>query len=195
MSRSLILRVCREHGLLRNQAAYVLATAEHETAGSFEPVREAYYIGSKAEAWRKKNLRYYPWYGRGFVQLTWEDNYKKAGKKLGLDLTTDPDRVMEPEIAAQILVRGMKEGWFTTKKLGDYITLKRSDFVGARQIVNGTDRAGKIAKLAKKYDRELKAVGYGVDAPSDTPAPKPRPNLLARILGWLLGIFTKGPSE
>ena len=82
----LILKECKLAGLLRNQAAYIMATAWWETAHTVEPVKEAYWV-KNAEAWRKKNLRYYPWYGRGYVQLTWERNYIHAGKQLGLDLT------------------------------------------------------------------------------------------------------------
>lgn len=149
---------CKEHGLLRNQAAYVLATAYHETAHTMKPVKEAYWL---SESWRKKNLRYYPWYGRGFVQITWEENYIKAGKELDLDLTTDPDRVMEPDISADIAVLGSRDGWFTGKKLSDYITLQKSDFVNARRIINAMDKADLIAGYAKDYDQQLKKLGYG----------------------------------
>lgn len=148
----------KAHGLLRNELAYVLATAYHETNATMKPVKEAYWL---SEAWRKANLRYYPWYGRGFVQITWEDNYKRAGDKLGKDLTTNPDVVMDPDIAADIAIKGMIEGWFTKKKLSDYITLKKSDFVGARKIINGTDKADLIAGYAKTYDSQLKQLGYG----------------------------------
>ena len=65
----LIISSCMRYGLLRNQAAYVLATAYWETARTMEPVREAFWM---SEEWRRANLRYFPWYGRGFVQLTWE---------------------------------------------------------------------------------------------------------------------------
>ncbi len=120
----LIVSTCMRYGLLRNQAGYVLATAYWETARTMEPVREAFWL---SEGWRKENLRYYPWYGRGFVQLTWERNYHKAGLELGVDLTTDADKVMEPEIAVEILVIGSRDGWFTGKKLSDYITESLDD--------------------------------------------------------------------
>lgn len=159
--KQLIIDTCKKHNVLRNQTAYVLATAYWETAHTFKPVKEGYWL-KNAERWRKKNLRYWPWYGRGFVQLTWEVNYIRAGKELGVDLTTRPDDVMEPKIAADILVVGMIEGWFTKKKLSDYITLKKSQFTPARRIINGTDEAQAIAEIARKYDKELLAAGYGV---------------------------------
>jgi putative chitinase len=178
----LILKECKLAGLLRNQAAYVMATASWETAHTVEPVKEAYWI-KNAEAWRKKNLRYYPWYGRGYVQLTWERNYIHAGKQLGLDLTTNPEAVMKPDVSAKILVTGSLEGWFTGKKLGDYITLQKSDFKGARRIINGTDKAATIATIARAYDTALKAEGYGIAAPAP-PAPV---HCLAALLKRLFG--------
>ncbi len=164
----LIESTCRRYGLLRNQAAYLLATAYWETARTMEPVKEAFWL---TEVWRKHNLQYYPWYGRGFVQLTWERNYRKAGDELGVDLITDPDKVMEPEISAEILVVGSRDGWFTGKKLADYITLQRSNYRGARRIINGTDKAAAIAKIALEYEQALLVRGYGVDAvPPAVPA-------------------------
>ena len=148
----LLVGECERQGLLRNQSAYVLATAFWETARTMKPVVEAFW---KTEAWRKKNLRYYPWHGRGFVQLTWERNYERASRALGLPLAqsdprrplliADPDAALRPDIAAAIIVTGMREGWFTGKKLADYVTLRKSDFDNARRIVNGKDRAGEIA--------------------------------------------------
>jgi putative chitinase len=192
----LILAKCREYGLLRNQAAYVLATARWETAHTMEPVREAYWL---SESWRRRNLRYYPWYGRGFVQLTWERNYRHAGDKLGRDFITDPDAVMEPEASAEILVMGMREGWFTGKRLDQYITLSKSNFRGARRIVNGTDKAAAIAELAVEYDRALLKEGYGVEPDKTTPQPPdvpepvkppsepPEGGFFLALLRWLLG--------
>jgi hypothetical protein len=163
----LIIDTARKAGLYRNQLAYVLATAYWETANTMEPVEEAFWM---SDAWRAKNLRYYPWHGRGYVQLTWERNYLRAGKALDVDLISDPDLARDPQIAAPILVTGMVEGWFTGKRLDQYITLQKSDYVGARRIVNGTDRAAQIADIARRYEAALLDAGYGVDV--RPPAPK-----------------------
>ena len=162
----LIIAEAKAQGLLRNQLAYVLATALWETNHTVKPVVEAYWL---SEAWRKRNLRYYPWHGRGYVQLTWKQNYEHAGRQLGIDLTTNPNAALVPETAAKILVRGSAEGWFTGKKLADYITLQKSDFEGARRIINGTDKARTIAGIAREYDAALLAEGYGVDGPTCGP--------------------------
>lgn len=185
-----IIKEGKKHGLLRNQLAYVLATAYWETARTMKPVREAYWL---SEQWRKKNLRYYPWYGRGFVQLTWDYNYVKASKKLGIDFTKNPDKVMEPKASAEILVLGSKEGWFTGKKLSDYITLRKSDYWNARRIINGTDKASTIADLAKEYEKDLISAGYGVNSQPDVPKPTegetPKANIFTAFLKLISAIF------
>jgi putative chitinase len=155
---------CKAQKLLRNQCAYVLATAYWETGHTMAPVCEAFYIAphdfAKAEAWRKKHLRYWPWYGRGFVQLTWPYNYSRAAKELGVPLDKQPELALDPAVAVKVAVTGMREGWFTGKKLGDYVTLQASDFKGARHIINGTDKDDEIAAIARLYDDELRRLGY-----------------------------------
>ncbi|NTV99551.1 MAG: carboxypeptidase, partial [Chlorobiaceae bacterium] len=62
---------CRAQDIgLNTQIAYVLATTQWETSQTFKPVREAFW---ESEEWRKKHFRYYPYYGRGYVQLTWKN--------------------------------------------------------------------------------------------------------------------------
>lgn len=189
----LIIREADRAGVLRNQLAYILATAFWETNRTMRPVVEAYWL---SEAWRKANLRYYPWHGRGFVQLTWQGNYVRAGQELDVDLITDPDEALNPEIAARILVCGSMEGWFTGKCVPDYITLRKSDYIGARRVINGTDKAAEIAAIAKDYDAALLASGYGVTAPLDhvaPPAPEtpPKRSLWVALASLLAGFFGK----
>lgn len=155
----LLIEACKIHGLLRNQAAYVLATAYHETAHTMKPVRE--YGGEKY----LKSKKYYPYVGMGYVQLTWDYNYKKASKILNVDFLKNPKLLLEPKYAAPIIVVGMVEGWFTGKKLSDYITLNTSDFTSARKIINGLDKASIIADYARQYDKQLKDMGYGEQTP------------------------------
>ena len=84
---------------------------------------------------------------------------------------------IKTEHVGAVIVRGMVEGWFTGQKLADFITLQHSDFVGARRIVNGTDRAVSIARFAREYCDELKRIGYGEArrAPQPATAPVERP--------------------
>ncbi len=172
----LLIDECKRQGLLRNQAAYVLGTAKWETAHTMEPVREALAESDEQSknrlerAWKAGRLSWVSrpywrtgFFGRGYVQLTHEGNYARAGAFLGIDLVSDPSRALEPHIAAQIIVIGMRDGWFTGKRLDDYITLQASNYRGARRIVNGTDQANAIAELARDYEEALKAIGYGIE--------------------------------
>lgn len=144
---------CRAQGIgLNTQITYVLATTQWETNQTFEPVREAYWL---SENWRKNNLRYYPFYGRGFVQLTWKNNYEKYSRILGVDMASDPDIAMRPNVALFVLVHGFKTGTFTGRKITDYIDETKTDFVRARRCINGTDKAHEIASIAKKFLADL----------------------------------------
>lgn len=146
-------------------AAYGLATAWRETASRMQPVKEAYFLGSKADAYLK-TLSYYPWFGRGDVQLTWEGNYKRADKELDLNgaLIANPDLALDPIISARIMVKGMEQGWFTRKKLADYLPLSGKAsfdaYTQARRIINGLDHAQEIAKNAQSFETALISGGW-----------------------------------
>src|SRR5205814_10581651 len=113
--------------------ASMLATTFHETARTMQPICE---IG------RGKGMRYgTTYYGRGFVQLTWESNYRKASAVVAVDLVAHPGRALELPIAATIMFDGMIRGWFTGHKLADTIAGERCDYVESRRIINGLDKA------------------------------------------------------
>ena len=82
-----IVKYAKKYQLTLRQLAYVLGTVQRETANTYLPVREAYWL---SEEWRKRNLRYYPAYGRGLVQITWDSNYTRMAniikKELGVDV-------------------------------------------------------------------------------------------------------------
>lgn len=134
------------------QWAYVFATVFHETNATFLPVKEAYWL---SEEWRKKNLRYFPYYGRGYVQITWKDNYAKFSKDIGENFVKNPDLVMVPKYAFKILIDGFKNGTFTGKKISDYISNESKDYKGARRCINGTDKNGLIESYATTFERIL----------------------------------------
>ncbi len=87
--------------------AYMLATAFHETASKMEPVREAFWL---SEDWRRSHLSYYPYYGRGYVQLTHTANYKKAGDDIGVDLVTNPRSGVASRVCGPHHVQGDDRG-------------------------------------------------------------------------------------
>lgn len=155
----------RSRGMQLRQLAYVLATAYHETGAKMQPIREAggeKYLQSKP---------YYPWVGEGLVQVTWEVNARKFG-------ATAPGQLLEWPIALRAIFDGMSKGMFTGRKLADYIDGGRGDYVGARRIVNGTDKASLIAGYARAFETALQAAGYAGVAPKAPPpasSPVPQP--------------------
>jgi hypothetical protein len=155
-----IKQECRAKGIgLNTQIAYVLATTQWETAQTFKPVREAYWWDNRhgfqqAEKMRREDSvigKYFPYYGRGYVQITWKTNYEKYSKILGIDLVNNPDLTMRPENALFILVHGFKMGSFTGRKITDYINESKTDFINARRCINGLDKAAEIKAIAESF--------------------------------------------
>ncbi|MFK3778252.1 hypothetical protein [Agrobacterium sp. NPDC089420] len=155
--------------------AYMLATTFHETAATMQPVRETL-AASDAEAiarldrafaagrlpmvrrpyWRR-DADGKSWLGRGFVQLTHRRNYEAMSALTGIDLVERPERAMETDVAAVILIHGMVAGSFTGRRLADFFRAERQDWEGARAVINGSDRARLVASHARAFHRALVA--------------------------------------
>lgn len=135
------------------QFAYVLATVFHETGAKMKPVIE---VGKGIGKPYGKLINGKAYYGRGGVQITWIDNYRRVGVSINQDLVNNPDLALVPSVSVEIAMKGMVLGWFTGKKLSDYITDTKTDFINARRIMNGTDRAVLIAGYADKFLKALK---------------------------------------
>lgn len=162
-----------------DQFAYILATVWWETGKTMQQMREAFWVSHDpviAEAWRKKHLRYYPYYGRSYPQFTWQRNYQCAtdtwnkkyrGDGPEIDFVENPDAIMDPRYGVPLTFDAMREGWFTERKLSDYLDgIDESDaadlaeFKLARKVVNGNDRATEIGKLALVFEKSLKMAKY-----------------------------------
>lgn len=137
-------------GIDRRWLAYALATTHHETARTMRPIRE-YGRGAGRRYGEPDPETGHIYYGRGYVQLTWRTNYEKMGELLGHDLVNNPDLAMRPDIAAQIMFKGMTLGTFTGKKFADYFNDDKTDWFRARRIINGMDRAELIAGYGERY--------------------------------------------
>ncbi|WP_324698755.1 hypothetical protein [Novosphingobium sp. RL4] len=135
--------------------AYGLATAWHEAR--FLPQAE-WGLG-KGRPYAAAGKYGQPQYGRGLVQLTWDFNYEWADKALGLNglLLRDFDLALDPAIATRILIKGMQDGAFTGRRLGQYIVARGTSeaFINARRIINGTDKAQLIAGYAERFQAAL----------------------------------------
>lgn len=125
-----------------------LATIRAETAG-FEPINEF-----KSRFNTSPNGRHFDLYdfrndlgngavgdgakykGRGFIQLTGRANYQKIGQAIGLGnrLINEPQLANEPNIAARILARFLKN---KEKQIREALKRSPKDLVTARKAVNG----------------------------------------------------------
>ena len=173
---NLIVETCEKYNLTYPQTSYVLATTYHETAHTFKPIEE--YGKGKCRKYgtiytNTEGVKYgiagsggdtylysdYPhlYYGRGFAQLTHWVNYKFAGEQLGIDLINNPDLALQPKYAAEILVKGSINGWFTSKRLSDYINDKKKDYINARRVINSLDKAQLIANYAVVFEKALRS--------------------------------------
>ena len=127
--------------------AYALATIEHETAGTFEPIEE---YGGRQQA---RKLGYgggENYYGRGFIQLTHADNYRAIGQRIGMGdaLVKNPALALRPDISAKILAAFFKDRGVAKEA-------SKGNFYAARGPVNGTDKAREIAQIAQRYLKAL----------------------------------------
>ena len=147
--------------------AYMMATVFHECSRTMQPITEygphSYFnkyepgtrIGKALGNTQPGDGALFK--GRGYVQLTGRANYTRAGEQVAADLIGNPELALRPDIAAHVMIQGMNHGWFTGKKLSDY--MPRHDYVGARRVINGTDKALTIASYAAKFETALSAMG------------------------------------
>lgn len=79
------------------------------------------------------------YFGRGFVQLTHQENYRKFSDLLGMGsaLHLSPEKVLDSDVSYRIMSLGMRDGKFRGgHKLADYISNDSANYVGARAIIN-----------------------------------------------------------
>ncbi len=150
-----------EHCGLTNRSLWLglIGTVAIESASTFRPVREAFYLGEPepAESYRK-TLRYYPFYGRGFIQNTWRDSYAELGPKIAalwgagaddptFDLVANPDNLLDPDMsaaAAATFFRDKAGGALAAAAArGDWAEVRRLVYGGADP--QGTARVARIA--------------------------------------------------
>jgi len=155
-----LLDRAEQTGVDDRHLAYILATTFHETAQTMAPIAEygkgkGYPYGQPAGPYNQT------YYGRGFVQLTWYDNYKKMQQILGSrwggrDIVKVADTALDLDIATDVIFYGMYEGSFTGVGMPKYITVTdpttdTTDFFNCRKVVNGLDCASQIQGYAQKF--------------------------------------------
>jgi putative chitinase len=150
--------------------AYPLATTYHETMFTMQPINEMggpsyftklYDIEGDFPARARQMGNIHPgdgikYHGRGFVQLTWANNYRVLGDILKIPLLDQPELALNPVNAARILFEGMLRGLFTGHALPSYFNDEYNYPIDARQVVNGIDHATEIAVYHNVF---MKALG------------------------------------
>ena len=159
------------------QGSYILATIWHETATTMQPIAEygkgkgrtygTWQRNSRGELYAYKNgnrntvylQSEYPhlYYGRGETQNTWFDNYEKLSKVFNVDFLNNPDLLLTQEWSTPVTIYSMKNGLYTGRKLSDYIHQSKKDYVNARRIINGMDKANLIAGYADTFEKALRS--------------------------------------
>ena len=161
-----IVNALRDEGILTpNVFAYALATIQHETAGTFNPIEE-YYGRSQAQRLGYSGGQNY--FGRGYIQLTHDYNYKDMGEKLGVDLLNNPELALDPNVAAKILAKFIKER-------GVAALAEKGDFVDARRPINPDNKGYSIAQIANNYRQNIPDDLQDV---TPTPTGEPKKNTL-----------------
>lgn len=150
--------------------ADMMGTALGETGINLAPVREGFKAtDAEARAFvKRRGYRYavviegHCYYGRGLVQVTWLDNYKKLTELAraqghDVDFVNNPDLLLEPRWAVWAMFEGMIRGIYTRKKLADFYNDQATDFINSRKIINGLDRAAEIGGYKKQFYADLVA--------------------------------------
>lgn len=162
--------------------AYFLATVKRECGDTWKPITEwgpvSYFnkyepgtrIGKvlgntvKGDGYRLR--------GHGYTQTTGRRNFIIVGTRLGLPLVDNPELLLVPENAYRASIVAMTEGLYTGKKVSDYLTPTKCDYLNLRRVINGLDRAQEIAANARVFEKALRGPQTR-EAPAPTPTPRP----------------------
>jgi predicted chitinase len=135
----------KANGIKGTELAQFLAQCAHESA-NFTRMEE---IGSPQYFAKKYDPKYAPktakilgntqvgdgerYKGRGFIQLTGRDNYRRAGEAINYPLEARPELAARPDIAAQVAV------WYWKNRVAS----KVKNFHNTKQVTKAINPAGK----------------------------------------------------
>lgn len=147
-------------------AAFLFATVVVETGiRQFSPAAVERGEGAGKDYGRPDPRTGQRYYGRGWVQLTYDHQYRMAGERLGLPLLTQPDLALQPDNSYRILVTALTEGipevyrqnangasngQGPRVKAGDFISASQVDYGQARAVINA-NCVGKCDQDSRRY--------------------------------------------
>lgn len=147
--------------------AYILATAYHETGKTIQPIEED---GRGRGRKYGNNIKFdgtmYTtpdkiYYGRGVTQNTWYEIYdmltKDAAKEdKNWDFLNKPELLLTMECSIWATFHCMIHGKYTGVGLPRYFNNAVTDWINARRIINGLDKAVVISEYAATFYNCLK---------------------------------------
>jgi putative chitinase len=107
--------------------------------------------------------------GRGMDHCTGRRNYKVTGDDIGVDLIANPEALLVLANAIKALHTGMVSGRYAGDRTGRHNFARHlpasgsathEQFVAARRIINGVDKADQIARHAIIFQAALNTAGY-----------------------------------
>ena len=91
--------------------------------------------------------------GRGYIQLTGRDNYRRVGRQIGADLISQPLTANDPATAGLILAQFLKN-----KETDIRRALANNDLLKARKLVNGGSHG--FDRFKNTFDRGMAALPH-----------------------------------
>jgi hypothetical protein len=131
-----------------------MQAAQDAVAGGERAIADAAYGGRLGNSDADDGYKYR---GRGVIQLTGKANYAHFGKKIGVDLISNPDLASEPNTAAKLAIAFWQENVKAAGKNGDV----RTATLGVNGGLNG------LSDRASKYQFYLKQAQDGKLVPTD----------------------------
>ncbi|MFN3431823.1 MAG: glycoside hydrolase family 19 protein, partial [Candidatus Sericytochromatia bacterium] len=139
-----IAQAIQESGIKNKNAIIGLLATIKTEVGNFEPIHEyggpnywARYNGRSDLGNRRGTNDGVTYHGRGYIQLTGRANYTTYGKELGVDLVKNPNKALDPKVAAKVLIQYFKNrGLIGEATQGDWMAVRK----GVNGGTNGWDR-------------------------------------------------------
>ncbi|CAD27103.1 ENDOCHITINASE [Encephalitozoon cuniculi GB-M1] len=150
-----------------NEATMFIAQCAHESGG-YQYIEEVACAGGTGCAGQYgTGAPGKSYHGRGFIQLSWPDNYKAAGEALGLgeELYNNPEKVSEdPNLGADVSI------FYWESRVANAPGVKENHFGATTKAINGALECtgSNTDKSKKRYEIYMALVeAFGVNNPAD----------------------------